>query len=254
MLAIGHLALGYLTGKATSSALKVNLNLPLVFLVSILPDADLFLQRLMPTLIVHRVEVHSILLYTAVFLPVFLLYGKRAAPYFVALLSHSLIGDFLTGGTALFWPLTATLYGVPTIEVTSLLALFVELSLFAGCLFVLVFTGDLKLLLKPRKSSLFLVVPSLAVLAMIPTLGRVIRFEGIVPVLLLISSLFLLIVFSIGIFGQIGRFASGWLRAIRSALYVYFTAVKVAVAQFSRQGSLVLFCKNCFQGDAEFLF
>ncbi|MFQ5836465.1 MAG: hypothetical protein ACE5HG_01280 [Candidatus Bathyarchaeia archaeon] len=46
------------------------------------------------------------------FLPAFLLFGKRATPYFVALIQHSPIGDYLTGaGIQLLWPIASDRYG-----------------------------------------------------------------------------------------------------------------------------------------------
>ena len=38
MFAVGHMAFGYLSSKASSSPLKTKLNIPLVLTLSILPD------------------------------------------------------------------------------------------------------------------------------------------------------------------------------------------------------------------------
>ena len=144
MYAVGHFALGYLTGKTTSKALKVNLNMPLLFLASIIPDVDLVLQAFMPNLITHRVETHSIITLTVAMIPFLIIYRKRALPYYVALLSHPLIGDFFTGGVGLFWPFTDKIYGITTIDVTSPISISAELILFAVSLFIMIYSKDLK--------------------------------------------------------------------------------------------------------------
>jgi hypothetical protein len=56
MYAVGHFALGYLTSKIASKSLNVNINLPLIFLASVLPDIDLLIPGLH-----HRGPLHSII-------------------------------------------------------------------------------------------------------------------------------------------------------------------------------------------------
>ena len=41
--AVGHMALAYLIGKSSAKLLKVNLNIPLILVLSIMPDADILL-------------------------------------------------------------------------------------------------------------------------------------------------------------------------------------------------------------------
>jgi membrane-bound metal-dependent hydrolase YbcI (DUF457 family) len=94
MWAVGHLALGYLTGKATSKPLRENINIPLLFFASIIPDVDLLIPVLE-----HRGPTHSLLVYALVLIPFFIIFGKRTTVYFVALTSHALLGDLVaTGG------------------------------------------------------------------------------------------------------------------------------------------------------------
>ena len=99
MFAVGHFALGYLTGKASSFFLKIPVSLPLLFLASVFPDTDILFP-----FIEHRGPMHSVLFCCLVFVPFLLLYKKRVIPYFIAVLQHNLIGDFLTGGSQLLWP------------------------------------------------------------------------------------------------------------------------------------------------------
>ena len=63
-------------------------------------------------------------------IPFFVVYRKQAIPYFAALLSHILIGDFFTGGIQLFWPVSHNLFGALNLEVNSIPIALTELVLF----------------------------------------------------------------------------------------------------------------------------
>lgn len=102
------MALGYFAAFVVSRYSRAGFSVPLVWLVANIPDFDVFLGAF----IVHRGLLHSVLLASAVFVPIFFC-GRQGLPYFVALLSHSLIGDYLTGPTQLFWPLGGW-YGAPS--------------------------------------------------------------------------------------------------------------------------------------------
>ena len=162
MYAVGHLALGYLSGKTASKILNVNTNIPLLFLASVLPDVDLLIPFLK-----HRGPLHSVMLFCLLFLPVFVLFKKRAIPYFVALIQHMLIGDYLTGLTQLLWPVTTNWYGLG-MEITSLTNIFIEWALFLTSTAILFKTKDAWLLFQRHPSNMILAVPVLTVL--LPTL------------------------------------------------------------------------------------
>ena len=117
----------------------MGVNLPLLLTVSILPDIDLLLR-----FIQHRGPTHSLIMAVVFMTPFFFVYGKVAVPYFVALASHWLIGDFFTGGTRLFWPFSTSLFGAFNIDVGSLVNASVELILFVVSLVVLFKSGDLR--------------------------------------------------------------------------------------------------------------
>ena len=68
MFAIGHFALGYLTGKATSKLAHVKINLPLLLAVSVIPDLDLLFSGFMA----HRGLTHSIIVISVLMIPLFL--------------------------------------------------------------------------------------------------------------------------------------------------------------------------------------
>ncbi len=181
--------MGYLTGKFSSKPLRVNINIPLVLLLSLLPDIDLIIPGLQ-----HRGPLHSIVVYTLVFLPVFLTYKKRAVPYFVALAQHPLIGDLLTGGgVQILWPLTSNWYGAG-IEITSLTNIILEWSLFLISMTLMVKTKDLWILFQPHPSNLLLTIPAFTVI-----LPIFLRFPLTVPVTLIIPHLVYLTLFALSI-------------------------------------------------------
>jgi len=185
MYAVGHFALGYLTGKLAAKSLGVSINLPLLFLASVLPDIDLLIPGLE-----HRGPLHSVILFCLIFLPIFLLYKKRAVPYFVAVIQHIIIGDYLIGGNLqLLWPLTTNTYGFH-IEITSLTNIALEWSLFLVAMMIMFKANDLMLMFKHHPSNMILSIPVLTVL--LPT---VISFPLSVPLALLIPHLVYLTIF-----------------------------------------------------------
>jgi len=202
MFAIGHFALGYLSGKGASKALKTSLNMPLLLAVSVLPDVDLFLQQLNSNLFMHRGATHSIVTYTVLLIPFLIVYRKRALPYFAVLLSHSLIGDFFTGGIEIIWPITQDWVGNYLIGIGTFADIAAELSLFAVATALMFKTGDLQSLLKPRKSNLALVIAFFAVLGPVLAIGQ--DWGGSLPLLLVAPSVFWLAVFAYSILLDFG--------------------------------------------------
>jgi membrane-bound metal-dependent hydrolase YbcI (DUF457 family) len=191
--AIGHFALGYITGKASSKLAKVKVNLPLLLATSVLPDIDLLLRFLM-----HRGPTHSLLTITVLMIPFFIIYRKQAIPYCAALLSHILIGDFFTGGIQLFWPLSQGWLGALNIDVSSLPNVIAELALFFITLPIMYKLGDLQTLLKPHNKNWALIIPLGAVLGPLLAVGR--GRESFLPSLLVVPSLFYIGLFAYSIF------------------------------------------------------
>jgi len=164
--AVGHLSLGYILGKASAKALKINPSVPLLLVLSILPDVDILAERVsgLQELIPHRGPLHSVLVMLIVFIPIFAVYRKKALPYFISLVSHPLIGDYLTGGKLqLFWPLTSQTFGTDT-SIFSAENITLELMLFISSIALLLVTRDLFALLRPRVSNLILALPTFTVL------------------------------------------------------------------------------------------
>lgn len=96
---LGHFALGYFASVAVRGYTKERFLLPLVFLASNAPDVDVFFEPF----IVHRGVTHSVVLALVAVIALYLFF-KGGLPYAAALLTHSLIGDYVTGPTQLFWP------------------------------------------------------------------------------------------------------------------------------------------------------
>jgi len=193
MFAIGHFALGYIFGKGTSKLAKVALNLPLLLATSVLPDVDLLFRFL-----THRGPTHSIITISLLMIPFFIIYRKQALPYFAAMLTHILIGDFFTGGVMLFWPLSHDLFGALDFAVTSLSIETVELVLFLLVVPVMYKMGDLQTLLKPHNKNWALIIPLGSVIGPLISLGR--GQEGSLPTLLVVPSLLCIVIFTYSIF------------------------------------------------------
>jgi hypothetical protein len=189
LFAVGHLALGYILGKAASKALKVDLNIPLLLAVSVMPDIDFLIPHLE-----HRGPVHSLILIFFIFLPAFLHYKRRVAPYFLALIQHPLLGDFFTGeGVQLFWPLTFQWYGIGT-EIVSLANIIVEWTLFLAFLIVMFGVKDLQFFFQHHASNLLLFLPVFAIL-----LPVAFDFPMAVPMELVLPHLIYLTLFTLSI-------------------------------------------------------
>lgn len=185
--------------KASGKLLKVNFNIPLVLVLSILPDSDIIFQFLFGSNI-HRGPTHSILVAILVFIPVFIIYRKKAAPYFAALASHSLIGDFFIGGQIqLFWPLSTREFGLPElgfpdISIESPINVALELTIFVIATVVMFKTRDIYTFFRKRKLNLVLAIPLFTVL--LPTS---IGYPLHVPFLMVLPHLFYLVLFAIAV-------------------------------------------------------
>jgi membrane-bound metal-dependent hydrolase YbcI (DUF457 family) len=169
LFAVGHMAIAYLLGKGTSKSLHVKLNIPILLVLSILPDIDIIYDFLTGSAI-HRGPTHSIIVAALAFIPFFVIFRKKAIPYFLALISHPLIGDFLVGGRLqVFWPLSTKQYGLhelggPYIDIFSPINIALELSLFVLATIVLCKTGDWKVFFRSNKTNLILILPVATVL------------------------------------------------------------------------------------------
>jgi membrane-bound metal-dependent hydrolase YbcI (DUF457 family) len=188
------MAIAYLLAKTSAKFLKVSFNIPLILVLSVLPDIDILLGYLLNSEI-HRGPTHSIITAIIVFIPFFVLYRHKTIPYFAALASHSLIGDFLIGGQLqLLWPLSTSEFGFPYIKITDPINITLEFTLFAISLIVMLKTRDILRFFQNSKLNFILIVPICTVL--LPTF---LSYPLQVPILLILPHLFFLVLFSISV-------------------------------------------------------
>jgi hypothetical protein len=163
------MSLAYLLGKGSSKPLAYKPNIPLLMVLSILPDADLIFDLLTGAQL-HRGPSHSLIFATVVFVPFFIGYRRKAIPYFLALISHSLIGDFFIGGQVqLLWPFSTSQFGLHEagsyfIGLFNPVNIVLELVLFATAIAVLFKTSDWKVFFQNSKLNLILIIPIFTVL------------------------------------------------------------------------------------------
>jgi membrane-bound metal-dependent hydrolase YbcI (DUF457 family) len=182
------MALAYLLAKGSGKLLKINFNIPLVLVLSIIPDIDIVIGYLLNTEI-HRGPTHSIVVAVLVFIPFFLYYRQRATPYFVALASHSVIGDFFIGGQLqLFWPLSTSEFGLTYISIYSTVNVVLEFTLFVIATVVMFKAGDIYRFFRNSKLNLVLAIPIFTVL--LPTVAS---YPLHVPLLLVSISVLLVL-------------------------------------------------------------
>jgi membrane-bound metal-dependent hydrolase YbcI (DUF457 family) len=198
------MAIAYLLGKGASKKLHVNINIPILLVLSILPDVDIIYDFLTGSNI-HRGPTHSVVVAAVAFIPIFIIYRKKAIPYFLALISHPLIGDFFIGGKLqLFWPLSTQRFGLHElgsyyVGITDPVNIALELSLFVIATLVLYKSGDWKVFFKANKTNLILVIP-IATVLLPSTIGYPFSAPLILTQpLLAFAHLFYLALFSIAI-------------------------------------------------------
>jgi len=185
-----------LLGKTSARTLKTRLNVPLVLVLSVLPDVDIALERLQVPFVEHRHITHSVIVTLIAFVPFFLVYRKAAVPYFLALIQHALIGDFLTGEVWLLWPFGQSFS--LGIGITSPLNIGLEWSVFVLSLLIMLKTEDMRDFFRPRKWNLALAIPTFTVL--LPTFLSV-PLE--VPVWLIPPHVILTILFSASVLVEV---------------------------------------------------
>ena len=100
---LGHMCWGYIIGKATSSAFHVKVNPYLLLFLGAIPDVDLLLGIFG---IQHRTWTHSILIWSLIFVPLFIKYRAAGAPYYASIIQHIAFGDSITGSITPFWPIS----------------------------------------------------------------------------------------------------------------------------------------------------
>jgi hypothetical protein len=202
MFAVGHMALAYLISKTSAKTLNINPNIPAILVLSIIPDIDILLGINE----FHRGPTHSTIAALLIFIPLFAIYRKKATPYFLALLSHSLIGDLIIGGNLqLLWPIRPNEISLspllPNIAINSPINIALELTLFTAATIVMLKTKDLHLFLQNKKTNLLLAIPISTVL--LPTF---LAYPLNVPPILIAPHLFYLALFTIALSAVLSSF------------------------------------------------
>ncbi|MGD0451821.1 MAG: metal-dependent hydrolase [Candidatus Bathyarchaeia archaeon] len=163
------MSIAYLLGKGSSRPLRYKPNIPLLLVLSIIPDVDIFFDYLTGSQL-HRGPTHSVIVAIIAFIPFFIIYRKKAIPYFLALISHPLIGDFFIGGKLeLLWPFSNAQFGLhelggPYISIYMPIDGLIEVILFVFAMVLLVKSNDWKVFFTAHKSNLLLIIPLFTVL------------------------------------------------------------------------------------------
>lgn len=108
----------------------------------------------------HRGATHSVVMAFVVFIPVFAVYRKKAIPYLIALVQHSLIGDYISGGPIqLLWPVTTQYYGkYMNLKIQTAIA--IEWTVFLTSIIIMLRSKDTVTFFQPHNSNLVLTVPA----------------------------------------------------------------------------------------------
>jgi len=143
--------------------------------------------------------MHSVLVMLIAFAPFFAAYQKKAVPYFLALVQHALIGDFISGGVQLLWPLTTQPYGIG-VAIRSQTNVGIEWIAFLAAVIIMIKTRDITKFFQAHKSNLLLAIPTFTTL--LPTLAS---FPLGVPLWLVPPHIFYTVIFSIAIILAVPR-------------------------------------------------
>jgi hypothetical protein len=200
VFAVGHLALSYISGKLMAKPLGVNLNIPLVLMLSVLPDIDILIPVLQ-----HGGPTHSVVLYSVIAFPLVLIWGRQVFPYLIAIVSHPLLGDFLTrtsrmSGVQLLFPLTSKWFSAGSIAWQAFYT-YAEIGLLAAFLIALAVTKDMKTLTTHHPANLLLLVP--IVTAFLPIF---IQFPMPVPEELIVPHIIALLLLLVSVIADFRHF------------------------------------------------
>src|SRR5713226_797406 len=161
MFLLGHSCWSYLFSKATGRELNVNLPAYLALLSGILPDFDIYFQPYL----VHHTYTHSLIVIIPVVIVLTYFFGRLGFAFSIGILSH-LLGDFIVGTIPLLYPFfpgsdVGLNLGIPSLVDTGL-----EIGAFGLILVYAYWNGDYRLVLKPSRDSLLLVIPLFALVTL----------------------------------------------------------------------------------------
>jgi LexA-binding, inner membrane-associated putative hydrolase len=158
---LGHSCWSYLFSKLTGQELNVNLPAYLALLSGILPDFDIYFQPY----IVHHTYTHSLIVIIPVVLALTYFFGRIGFAFSIGILSH-LLADFLVGSIPLLYPVYPNSDVGLNLGIPSLADTILEIGALALVLVYAYWNGDYKLVLKPSRDSLLLVIPLFALVTL----------------------------------------------------------------------------------------
>jgi len=135
--------------------------IPVVLMLGVLPDIDLFLEGFG---VGHHTFFHSIFFWVALFVPALVIFRWKVVPYLAAVVQHFAFGDLLVGEVMLFWPVDLSYFGLNT----SMFSVFDVILEAAGLLLavgIMYFNGDSKRLFSVTLDNLFMFFPLLALVS-----------------------------------------------------------------------------------------
>jgi membrane-bound metal-dependent hydrolase YbcI (DUF457 family) len=124
--------MGYLLGKLTAKMVQQRLNIPLLLMLSVLPDIDLLIP-----LLPHRGPLHSLLLYGIISIPLLVAFRLQSVPYLTALATHSLVDILGWEPAQLLWPLNTTPVYLNLLTRSQIAIIELDLFLLAASLLIL---------------------------------------------------------------------------------------------------------------------
>jgi hypothetical protein len=107
MLFAGHMVLAFFINQTVKKKIHFSYSLPLLFCASVLPDLDFLLSPVIP----HHTLTHSLTFWFVICLALIIVKKRDGLPYALAILSHFLIGDIITGNPTLFYGLSNQTFG-----------------------------------------------------------------------------------------------------------------------------------------------
>src|SRR2546426_9103313 len=161
MFLLGHSCWSYLFSKATGRRLNVNLPAYLALLSGILPDFDIYFQPYLR----HHTYTHSLIVIIPLVLILTYFFGRIGFAFSIGILSH-LLGDFLVGSIPLLYPLYPNSDVGLNLGIPSLADTILEIGAFGLVLVYAYRNGDYRLVLKPSRDSLLLVIPLFALVTL----------------------------------------------------------------------------------------
>ena len=161
MFLLGHSCWSYLFSKLTGRALNVNLPAYLALLSGILPDFDIYFQPYLA----HHTYTHSLIVIIPVVLALTYFFGRLGFAFSIGILSH-LLADFLVGSIPLLYPVYPNSDVGLNLGIPSLADTILEIGALALVLIYAYWNGDYKLVLKPSRDSLLLVIPLFALVTL----------------------------------------------------------------------------------------